>query len=274
MKFSILFVLALLLFTACKKEQPQPDASLNCDCAKEVSADFKMGEIYNGELVDLDTMHYYLDYEWNIGNVVSSHLSQECRVNFSANLQNALSYEWQVGNSGTVQTSKDFYINFHDTIGTIPVRLIVHAKPNLICFPYDDGIDTVVRYLTITSMKKPYLIGKFLGANTDNPSEQFTIEIDTFRTSGNIPFIKYGIKNLPLGNGFDAFNYKNVISFKGVNESGDGLIQFLNTSTQGPEGFFDCKTGKIKITYSAKYYNSNNELINQINNKTFIGTKL
>jgi hypothetical protein len=266
--FPFVLLVMLLVLVSCRKEQPGLDDTNNCDCAKEVSAGFKMGQLYDGELIDLDTIHYYLDYETD----GSSSLNGNCYVNFSADLENATSYEWQIGNNLGTQNTREFGIYFNDTTGTIPIMLVVHSKPNTICFPDDDGIDTVVRYLTVHSRPVPYLTGTYVGHNTDAPGQSFTITIDTFRytTPDFDTYILYGIKNLPNGNGFDGINWMNTVSFSGATESGDGLVQLT-----GPfNGFFDKKTRRITITYSARYYNADfSAILNELTNKTFVGVK-
>ena len=271
MKIVFSLLLLGLCITACKKEQPDLTTLNNCSCANEVSADFKMGQFFDSDLIDLDTVHYYMYYEPD----GTFHLDGNCYISFSANDANAMSYEWQVGNNSSSQTTKDFGLYFDDTVGTIPVRLIIHSTPNTICFPDDDGIDTVTRYLTVRSMPQPYLIGKFKGYNTDNPAQEFIIEIDTFHPE-NSNFITYGIKNLPTGNTFDKINSFNTVSFNGTTESGSttdggGFIQFTGQT----KGLFNSATNQLRVTYSARYYNSSfSQILQELTNKTFVGIKL
>lgn len=273
----ILFCAATLFFSSCKKEQPEITNPLaGCDCTSEVNANFVMGQMVGGKLYDLDTVHYYLNYELFPNNVVSENLGSACKVNFSANYPNATSYEWKIGSN--TYTSKDFFLYFQDTIGTIPVKLIVHSNPNSICFPNDDGVDTVVRYLTIKSLKHPPLIGQYWGHNTDSPNNNFLVEIDTFRFGDNYQYIGYGIKNLPNGNGFDHLGSYSTIGFEGCYEAAVGMsqdasVQFYSTATSTPIGVFDKTTNQLKVTYSANYFQGQ-QIINQLANKTFVGQKL
>jgi hypothetical protein len=83
----------------------------------------------------------------------------------------------------------------------------VHKTPNHYCFPNDDGVDTVTKYLTITNVEPHPYFGQFKGYCISKPEETFTIQIDTARfnnadyplNTGHYAYYK-GIKNLPNGN--------------------------------------------------------------------------
>jgi len=197
--FSILTLFAL---ASCKKVQPKmADAKNPCDCSQEVSANFKMGEMYGDNFIELDTIIMPINYQ--DGKPANFIYLNTVYVYFSANIKNAESYEWQVGNNSIKQTVKDFGLYFSDTIGPIPVQLIVHAKPNLKCFPNDDGVDTIVKYLSIKHKTPHPLIGKYYGYNTNDPTHYFTVEIDTTTKCSliTLPQCQNGlcIRNLPEG---------------------------------------------------------------------------
>ena len=202
LKYIIVGIVCFGVVLSCKKIQPDmTDVKKACDCAKEVSADFKMGEKFGETLIEEDTV--FIPINFGDGNPINFDYSNYVYVYFSANIKNAISYEWQVGNNSITQTVKDFALYFDDTIGTIQVKLIVHAKPNLKCFPNDDGIDTIIKSLTLKNSKTILLAGKYYGYNTDDPTHKFTIEIDTV-TSYNpiaIPWntCALSIRNLPEG---------------------------------------------------------------------------
>jgi hypothetical protein len=187
---------------SCKKIQPNmSDVKIACDCAKEVSADFLMGEKYGETLIDEDTVFMPIDFV--DGNPMNFDYSNYVCIYFAADIQNAISYEWQVGNNSITQSDKEFSLYFNDTIGTIQVRLIVHANPNLKCFPNDDGIDTIIKSLTIKNSKTIPMAGKYYGCNTNDPDHFFTIEIDTVTTINSIAIpaktCNLSIYNLPEG---------------------------------------------------------------------------
>ncbi len=258
------FFLAFVVVSACKKEQPQPDASLNCDCAKEVSADFKMGEKFGTQFIELDTIAMPIDYA--DGNPANFDYFNTVLVYFSADYTNALSYEWQIGNNSTVQTTKDVSLYFNDTVNHLPVRLIVHAKPNLICFPDDDGVDTIVKYLTIKHMPPDPLKGKYYGYNTDNPGHYFMIEIDTttFHNDAMLPpnLCSLSIKNLPEGKSMPAainkamgcatYGFRAVSGIEEVQPYTSNVILYneeVMIFEQSTRGFYDHKKNELIIDY-------------------------
>ncbi len=283
--YFILFASALL--TSCRKEQPSMNENNNCDCAKEVSANFQMGEKFGEEFVELDTIAMPISYY--DGNPANFGYQNDVYVYFSANIKNAISYEWQVGANSITQSTKDFGLYFSDTIGTIPVRLIVHAKPNLICFPNDDGVDTVVKYLTIRNVQPDPLTGKYSGYNTNDPAHVFTIEIDTTRI--NVPtspfgyYVGLGIKNLPDGNNNWFFVGGDLgsttLCFIGVgypSEPYSGNYVLYDENSIGFDnstvGLYDPKTNKITINYYSAPVIGPFTLGAPFPKRTFIGTKI
>ncbi len=129
-----------MLFFACRKKELQPELSAfnkECDCAKEVSAEFLMEEmatpinwLYERKSTDTDTIY------------------AEQNVRFFAKDTNA-NYTWYIGSE--VIEDREFYRFFDKSLTgqTLPITLVVKKKPNLICFPNDDGYDSIVRYLTV-----------------------------------------------------------------------------------------------------------------------------
>lgn len=280
------FFLAFVVVSSCKKEQPQPDASLNCDCAKEVSADFKMGEKFGNQFVELDTIAMPIDYA--DGNPANYNYLNSVYVYFSANYENATSYEWQVGNNSTVHTEKDFGLYFNDTIGTIQVRLIVHAKPNLICNPYDDGVDTMVKYLTIRNVEPDPLTGFYFGYNTNDPTHFFTIQIDTARIYQNYLPNGFGLglclKNLPEGKDW-AFIQGNFGSTTSCFTSCDDKIQPYPTNfvlyneqygnlDKSTCGIYDKYKNEIRINYYSAPVINSTTLGTPFPKRTFIGKRI
>jgi hypothetical protein len=134
--FPIFIFLGLL---SCKKEQP-PMSVLNqgCDCATEVSAAFtieEIGSIFNPE-------QYVTETDLVFGNK---------NVRFYAEENNA-EYTWYIG-SEIINTRevKRYFPN--SLVGqTIPISLVVKKKPNLICFPNDDGYDSITNYFTVAQL--------------------------------------------------------------------------------------------------------------------------
>jgi hypothetical protein len=140
MKQLILLIMPLIaLVTSCKKAQP-PMSVLNqgCDCATEVSAAFTIEEI--GSIINPE--QYVTETDLVFGNK---------NVRFYAKENNA-EYTWYIG-SEIINTREVKRYFSNSLVGqTIPISLVVKKKPNLICFPFDDGYDSITNYFTVAQL--------------------------------------------------------------------------------------------------------------------------
>ncbi len=104
------------------------------------------------------------------------------------------SYEWRVGSDERTFSERQFSLDFYKAAGsTIDISLVVKKNVNKMCFPEDDGIDTVFKnfYVSQTSL----MGGKFEGFCQSNPSEKFVIHIGRTDKSDN----NFTLDNLPNG---------------------------------------------------------------------------
>jgi len=141
MKQSVLSItsilLTLLLAVACRKEKPAFDLSDKdpCSCASEVSAEFKIEELatHIPEVIwdETDTTNY------------------NKTVRFTAKEEGA-QYKWYIGNQifTTRSVSRIFNEEWKQT--DVPITLVVTKQPNLVCFPNDDGYDSVKKYFHVS----------------------------------------------------------------------------------------------------------------------------
>ena len=131
-------VLSIIVF-ACKKQQPQMSEDIKnpCDCAHEVSADFKMETTSNGN--NYDNLLLVVETDTAYG---------PCNIWFTAKEEDA-EYTWYVG--AEVIHEKQFHRYFDQTLigQTLPMTLVVKKNPNTKCYPNDDGYDSITKFLTI-----------------------------------------------------------------------------------------------------------------------------
>jgi hypothetical protein len=130
----MLSLLALLLVVVwgCRKEKPAFDLSDKdpCSCASEVSADFVIEElaatIPETVWVETDTVF------------------QGASVRFRAKEDNA-NYKWYIGSQvfNTRSVVRNFGWEWYGI--DIPITLVVTKEPNSVCFPSDDGYDSIVK---------------------------------------------------------------------------------------------------------------------------------
>ena len=166
----VVFALNLALFMGCSDDVIKPPPPDPCAGKKPVSAAFEIIEPPGDS-------PYWVKYD------ADTILSQDAI--FKAIERNADSYEWEIG--ADILTTRDVVRQSFPRGETIAIRLIVHKKPDSVCFPTDDGIDTVTRYLyvvpIIDGQNREYfspMEGKFLGKYDDTPDESQTIKVNPF----------------------------------------------------------------------------------------------
>lgn len=264
----LLLALCLTLF-ACKKIE-QPDMAGTCELAKPVQASFIM--VYKVKIDSCDNTSsndYFIleDTDTILGGLIT----------FQSTVCIYDSLRWIVGNHPEQFTTNEFSLFFNENFAgeTIPVTLIAKKRPNLVCNPTDDGVDTLVRYLYVKPFDSTYnYFGKFLGYNIEDGSDDlFEIEL-TYITNfnGSVTF-----KNLPQGAnppiGFGSFDktqqaYKRFYFCKSFDFGGHGLNNIIGVVK------YNSNYDSVRIEYS---YRIDPEKPNRGANsrtKTFIGTRI
>ncbi|MFY7787231.1 MAG: hypothetical protein ACOVQA_05095, partial [Thermoflexibacteraceae bacterium] len=127
----VFFGLFACLFS-CSKDEPQPNP---CTGASPFKATFDILEEVGDTLIATDT-------------AVTNN-----RVFFKAP-KDYDSYTWYVDNEkiDNFYTQKDptqFFLGFMYPAKDVKITLVAKKKPNLTCFPKDDGVDTVTKYLQV-----------------------------------------------------------------------------------------------------------------------------
>jgi hypothetical protein len=143
LKASFFLLNLLLVMLACKKiEQPEmSQLNQECDCAKEVSADFVIEEMTRWPGASLNRL------------TETDTIFKNKNVQFRA-LEDGASYTWYIG-----QEIIDGQITgrfFEESLAgmNIPITLVVKKKPNKICFPQDDGYDSITKIMHVS----PYVV--------------------------------------------------------------------------------------------------------------------
>ena len=169
-KLKTIFFLGVVLLTtllACKKEQPEMnEAEDPCECASEVSADFDILErhtqLASSEIIVTD-------------HVVGAGSKQ---VRFRAKEEDA-EYTWYIGTD--IETDRETFKNFGSqwTGSTIPITLVVKKEPNTICFPEDDGYDSITKTFDIYDVcYEPYLLEGTFRMAPENSTDSIDIVIE------------------------------------------------------------------------------------------------
>jgi len=237
---------------ACKKiEQPEM-AQLNkeCECAKEVSADFVMEErdgltVATYKYTNTDTIFFNKN------------------VRFRA-LETDANYTWYIGNE--VLNIQQFERYFGEVLigQNIPISLVVKKTPNTICFPDDDGYDSITKILHVSqyiiSTPDDYDFGSIestFRVKSDHLADSFDIKVVFTRNLNIDPLTQLiNIENYD-GLGSNCYNnqalrqrnYRQVFfeqdgmceQMRGnIHHGLDGLVEFnLNFNIGIPGSYFE-----------------------------------
>ncbi len=140
LKHIILFAVYLALFS-CKKDQLEIKKTVDpCECASEVSADFVIEEI----------ALWGLAHKWY---TETDSILKGSRVRFRAK-EDVAEYKWYIGIEELDQPSVIRYFESQWTGSNIPITLVVRKEPNNVCFPLDDGYDSITKVLNVTEYSK------------------------------------------------------------------------------------------------------------------------
>lgn len=137
MKYILFFSLLLLFVFSCRKKQPEMNVAHNaCDCINEVSADFIIEEAIG------------FGYSWEKRTETDT-VFKERNVIFTAR-ENQAEYTWYIGQEILTEQSVGRFFDGTTAGQNIPITLVVKKKPNLKCFPQDDGYDSIIKYFHVS----------------------------------------------------------------------------------------------------------------------------
>ncbi|MES2381529.1 MAG: hypothetical protein V4538_10845 [Bacteroidota bacterium] len=273
----LIIITSVLLFAQCNPDKEIAPEN-PCTNAQEVKADFVIEELVGDRYFEGDTIANYN------------------KVRFRA-LQAADEYTWILG-AETLHTQSFIRTNF--PIGWLDVKLVIKRKPNKLCFPNDDGIDSASRSFYVWPVKftsppeppiYPYypIYGTYRGHTLSKPDFDFNVTLfDTFWKDGvgdpayvglfsGIPYDK-AVLNVNNNNNANIGWYCNGISPKALSISlADGNGKGKGIYTIPPlKGYawLDRKNNKqitIEYSYADTMPVGNRDFKNR---EVFIGTKI
>jgi len=172
----IFFISMLLLVTfGCRKKQPEMNAVQNaCDCIEETSAEFTINEIsaigLPGEMeTETDTCY------------------ANKNIRFIPKMKNT-DYTWYIGSEIVNVEILGRYFSLAQGGQDIPVSLVVKKQANNVCFPNDDGYDSITKSfhvamydasLNTMATINTYIEGSYRLFDTHN-TDSIDITIDLF----------------------------------------------------------------------------------------------
>lgn len=242
-----LLIISLSFFMmACPDDDPNKPIIDPCEGKSPVTADFHIYDtspwLYIGVDPLIDRWDFYIDTDTLIFT---------SDVTFSAFEENA-EYEWHLGTE--IIKDKSFTRTNFPPDQNIYVKLIVRKEPNTLCFPDDDGIDTLERVFRTVSFDDESglldydpVIGTYLGSNQDEPNNVFNIYI----------FVKPKDPNDPIKGSQSIVN--GLLNYYNNKEWREGLAFYKKwyLSNLG-EGYVD---SNVRPELFLKVYGANNDSI-------------
>ncbi len=184
----VMLCLGLLLLSGCRCDDPaDPDCRNYDPCfgQEETRADFEMFELT----------------EWgDTLKTPTGKIAHGKSLLLVATQKDIEEYQWKIGSDTTIRKGKEVCISFGQPYGEIQITLIVKKTPDQICFPHDDGADTLRKAIDVVSIQDLPIWGIYKGYNEDQPDHIFEVEIklDTVFNGGS-SFLIENMYNFPEG---------------------------------------------------------------------------
>ncbi len=87
------------------------------------------------------------------------------------------SYEWTIGLDTTKRHTRLEPVEFYAPYGRIDITLVVRWTPDTLCYPEDDGVDTVQKTIYVVDVKELPIWGSYHGYATSAPEDTFTMRL-------------------------------------------------------------------------------------------------
>jgi hypothetical protein len=202
----LLFLLATLLTVSCNRCKDECDDPTDPQCpnyeapadpcagSQEVSADFVIENRVGPSPADA----YYIETDGVCCNPYGNSNSGLVRVRAR---QDSLNYTWIIG-SDTIHGQEYSFVFGHDFCGgSYPITLIVQGEPDSLCFPYDNGMDTLTRIIHVVDEFDNPLYGIYKVAWCDQPNDSFEVKLNITQGLSLIDFDVWGHNFTNFNNG-------------------------------------------------------------------------
>jgi hypothetical protein len=187
------------------------------------------------------------------------------------------SYTWYVDdlkmdNAYLQRDPTQFFLGFMYPADNVKITLVAKKKPLIACFPDDDGIDSITKYLQVRHFLDAPIKGKYFGYYKSNPKDTATVQIkiafENFDYFIAISNINKGCNKKLIRR---LFSYPNI-AWKGYYVNGESLY----------DPNIMCFSPIIKATLSQNHqdfvvnfsYAPNSDKPNQRVFDTFIGKRI
>lgn len=218
----ILLTGCLVFLSNCK---PEPEPSDPCEGKSLPAANFILAEKLEGEERYFETDK--IIYTWDL---------------YLRGPDGYDEYLWQVGTNPNWSTEKNAKVGFSQPEGVLKVRLIAKRKPMTDCFPNDDGIDTIEKFIEVIDKVdnnnnwNSALTGYWEGKSTQFGDTIYTIRFYAIDSAGNgsqngsLDFYFYNILKTGCGTN-DYFDSPGYIMWKGLGRRSGCVFDYIAYTT-------------------------------------------
>ena len=93
--------------------------------------------------------------------------------------QDGLNYKWIIGADTIYEREYIFRFSNEFAGGIYPIKLIVSGEIDSLCFPNDNGMDTVIKYLPVVDFMDNPILGTYKIAWDSAPQDSFDVKISS-----------------------------------------------------------------------------------------------
>jgi hypothetical protein len=211
----ILFLFAIAVVLSCNRCKEECDDATNPECPNyvapvdpcaghsEVRAEFVMEEKVQASGPGAPIYRLTEGVACTIDDF--NPVSRPLRLTASQDYEN---YKWIIGSDTIYNQSYEFYFPGSYIGQTIPITLIVEDTIDSLCFPIDNGKDTLTKYITISSFQGNPIFGEYKIAWDIAPQDSFIVKISTPEIIDNIVYLKNFTQIESIDScGMDIFGY-------------------------------------------------------------------
>ncbi|MEN9639623.1 MAG: hypothetical protein RLZZ262_1492 [Bacteroidota bacterium] len=214
------FLLATMLTVGCNRCKDECDDPTNPECpnyeepvdpcasSQEVSADFRI----ENRVGPSPAAAYFVESDGTCCFPLPTYGTSIIRL--TANQDN-LNYKWIIGSDTIYNQEYAFVFGAEFCGGTYPITLIVSGQADTVCFPNDNGMDTLTRMLAVVPGFENPIWGRYKVAWNDQPSDSFEVKLNIVSTVPDdfdiyaLNFANLGIQDSCPVN-YNALNYKYI----------------------------------------------------------------
>jgi hypothetical protein len=172
----LLFLFLTLIVLSCTRCKEECTDSTNADCPNYVAPPTPVDPCAGSSEVSaeftVEARVSTVPIAWR--HTIGAYDAQLIRVSA---VQDGLDYKWVVGTDTIYTRTHTFYFPNGSEGQSYPITLIVAGSIDSICHPYDNGMDTVVKYIPVVDSCSNPIFGQYRIAFDNSPLDSFDVEL-------------------------------------------------------------------------------------------------